>query len=233
MEFVSAIPLFGSVTNAAVIILGGAAGLALRRRLPADILELPVKGMGIFTVVLGISMAITTRSALIVAVSTAAGSVAGGLLDIEGRLGRLAGSLEKRFGNAADGFSSGFITASVLYCAGSMAVLGSFEEGLGGYPFLLLTKSTMDGLMSVALAASLGFGVIFSAAPVFLYQGMLTLAAAYIQPFMTDAAVTEMTAAGGLMLVAIGLNILSLTKIKSMDMLPGLVIAIALARVFL
>lgn len=233
MEFISAIPLFGSVTNAAVIILGGAAGLALRRRLPANILELPIKGMGIFTVVLGISMALTTRSALIVAVSTAAGSVAGGLLDIEGRLARLAAGLEKRFGNAADGFATGFITASVLYCAGSMAVLGSFEEGLGGYPSLLLTKSTMDGLMSVALAASLGFGVIFSAVPVFLYQGILTLAAAYIQPFMTGAAVTEMTATGGLMLVAIGLNILSLTKIKSMDMIPGLVVAVVLARIFL
>lgn len=233
MEFISAIPLFGSVTNAAVIILGGAAGLALRRRLPANILELPIKGMGIFTVVLGISMALTTRSALIVAVSTAAGSVAGGLLDIEGRLARLASGLEKRFGNAADGFATGFITASVLYCAGSMAVLGSFEEGLGGYPSLLLTKSTMDGLMSVALAASLGFGVIFSAVTVFLYQGILTLAAAYIQPFMTEAAVTEMTATGGLMLVAIGLNILSLTKIKSMDMIPGLVVAVVLARIFL
>lgn len=229
----SSIPLFGSITNAVVIVLGSIVGLALRRRLPAKILELPIQGMGIFTMALGVSMAITTRHMLVVVASITLGSVIGGFLDLDGRLRRATDRLEEYFGGSANGLSAGFITATVLYCTGSMTILGAFEEGLGGYPTLLLTKGTMDGLMSVALSASLGLGVLLSAVPVLLYQGALTLAASYIQPLMTEAALTEMTATGGLMLVAIGLNILSLTKIRSMDMVPGLVVAVVLAKFLL
>lgn len=231
MAPISVIPLFGSVTNAVVIILGSVLGLALRKRLPEKILELPVQGMGIFTVALGVSMAITTRHMLVVVASISLGSVIGSFLGIEDGLRRMTGRAEERLG--AGGLSAGFITATVLYCTGSVAILGSFEEGLGGFPSLLLTKSTMDGLMSVALSASLGLGVIFAAIPVLLYQGALTLAASYLRPVMTEAALTEMTATGGLMLVAVGLNILSLTKIRTMDMVPGLVVAVALAKFFL
>lgn len=233
MELFSAIPLFGSVTNAAAIIFGSLTGMLLRKRLPAKILELPMQGMGIFAATLGVSMAMTSRNMLIVIVSISIGSVAGSFLDIEGRLRRAADRLEERFAGGSNGLSAGFIAATVLYCTGSMAVLGAFEEGLGGYPSLLLAKSTMDGLASIALSASLGFGVLFSSLAVLLYQGTLTLAASYLQPLMTEAAVTEMTATGGLMLVAIGLNILSLTKIRSMDMIPALGAAILLARIFL
>lgn len=233
MEFMTGIPLFGSIANAFLIISGALIGLAVRKKLPPKILELPVQGMAIFVVSLGLSMSINTKQPLIVIASIAAGSVIGELLDLEGKLERGCGALESKFGESAKGFSSGFIAASLIYCTGSMAVLGSFEEGLGGYPSLLLAKGLIDGLTSIAIAASLGFGVIFASVPVFLYQGALTLAAVWIQPFMSEAAIQEMSSTGGLMLVAIGINLLGFMRIRVMNMLPGLVIAVILVQLFM
>lgn len=232
MEFFTHLPLFGSLANAAMIIVGALAGLLLRSRLPKKMMELPVQGMALFVISLGLSMAIKTQQPLIVIASIAGGSLAGELLDLEGLLERGSKALETKIGSAASGFSAGFITTSLIYCTGSMAVLGSFEEGLGGYPSLLIAKGLIDGLTSVAMAASLGFGVIFSAIPVFLYQGTLTLAAHWIQPFMSASAITEMSATGGLMLAAIGINLLGVMKIRAMNMLPGLAAAVALAQFF-
>ena len=216
-----------------MIICGASMGLLLRKKIPAKIMELPVQGMALFVFTLGAGMAIKTRQPLIVIASIAVGSLTGELLNIEGAFERWSLKLEQRLGDSAEGFASGFITTSLIYCTGSMAVLGSFEEGLGGYPSLLLAKGLIDGLTSVAMAASLGFGVIFSSIPVFLYQASLTLAAQWIQPFMSDAAIIEMSATGGLMLMAIGINLLALMRIRVMNMLPGLVIAVVLSRVFL
>ncbi|MPN50582.1 putative membrane protein YdfK [bioreactor metagenome] len=178
-------------------------------------------------------MSIKTEQPLIVIASIAVGSVIGELLDLEGKLEKGCASLESRIGDNAKGFSAGFIAASLIYCTGSMAVLGSFEEGLGGYPSLLLAKGLIDGLTSIAIAASLGFGVIFASVPVFLYQGTLTLAAGWIQPFMSQPAIIEMSATGGLMLVGIGINLLGFMKIRVMNMLPGLVIAVVLVQLFI
>lgn len=232
MEFLSHIPLFGSVANALMIITGALFGLAVRKKLPPKIMELPMQGIALFVVTIGVSMAIKTQNSIIVIASIAVGSIIGEMLGIENWCERQAKKIESKAGSAAEGFSTGFIAASLIYCTGSMAVLGAFEEGLGGYPSLLLTKGLIDGLTSVALAASLGFGVAFSSVPVFLYQGAMTIAASWIQPFMTEAAVMEMSATGGLMLMAIGINLLGFMKIRVMNMLPGLVAAIILVRIF-
>ena len=133
-------------------------------------------------------------------------------------------------GISGEGFTAGFVTTSLIYCTGSMAVLGAFEEGMGGFPSLLLAKGLIDGLTSVAMAASLGFGVIFSSMPAFISQGVLTLAATWIQPVMTPLAVTEMSATGGLMLMGIGINLLGLMKLRVMNMLPALVIAVLIVK---
>lgn len=233
MEFFTSLPLFGSIANALMIITGSLAGLLLRKKLPPKMLELPVQGMALFVFILGTGMALKTKQPLIVITSIALGSLAGELLNIEGAFERASKKLEKRLGDSAQGFSTGFITTSLIYCTGSMAVLGSFEEGLGGYPSLLIAKGLIDGLTSVAMAASLGFGVIFSSVPVFLYQGILTIAASWLQPFMSEAAIIEMSATGGLMLMAIGINLLGLMKIRVMNMLPGLVVAVIVVRCFL
>lgn len=233
MEMIDTIPMFGSFSNAAMIVVGGAAGIGLRRWIPERIMELPVQGMALLVVSLGISMAMKTQYLLVLVASITVGSLIGEIFDIEGRFERAAKRIEDRFTSQHGGFSVGFITATILYCTGSMGVLGAFEEGLGGYPLLLITKSMMDGFVAVAMGASLGFGVMLSAVPVLIYQGSLTLAASALQPFMSAAAVTEMTAAGGLMLAAIGLNLLKLVKIRVMNMVPALVVAIVLARLFL
>ncbi len=232
LEFLTGIPLFGSIANGLMIVMGALLGLALRSRLSQKMMELPVQGIALFVITLGISMAIGTKHPLIVIASIAAGSLAGELINIEGLIESASKKLEAKCGSGAQGFSVGFVTTSLIYCTGSMAVLGSFEEGLGGYPSLLLAKGLMDGLTAIAMAASLGFGVIFSSVPVFLYQGTLTVAASWLSPFMSEAAVCEMTATGGLMLMSIGLNLLGLMKIRAMNMLPGLIIAVVLVQLF-
>lgn len=233
MDYVETIPLFGSMVNAATIVIGGAAGLGLRRWIPAKILDLPMQGIFLLVAALGVSMAIKTDNILIQVAAIAAGSVVGELLDIEGWLTKGTQRLEACLSNSGNGLSTGFVAATILYCTGSMGVLGSFEEGLGGYPFLLLTKAMLDGLTSIALAASLGFGVLLSAISIFIYQGALTLAASTVQPLMTEVAVREMTSCGGLMLIAISLNMLKLTNIRVTNMLPALPAAVLLAKFFM
>ncbi len=231
MDYMSSVPLFGTIANALLITAGSAAGLLLRRHLPEKVAELPTQGMALFVITLGVGMAIKTLQPVVAVASIACGSLAGELLGMEAAFEAAARWFEKRFASGG-GFLSGFIAASLVYCTGSMAVLGSFEEGLGGYPSLLITKGLIDGMMSVAMAASLGFGVMLSAIPVFIYQGTLTLAAVWLQPFMSEAAVTEMSAAGGLMLMAIGLNLLGLTKIRVMNMLPAFLFAVFFVKLF-
>lgn len=233
MELVRSIPLFGSIVNLLAIAAGSLAGLMLKKHINEDIMKLPMQCLGMFSASIGIGMALKSQNMLIVVFSLCAGSIIGGLLDIDGRIERGAQRLQKKYSGLGSGFAQGFLSATLIFCIGSMGVLGSFEEGLGGYPSLLLTKSMMDGLMSVALSATLGIGVVFSAVPVFLYQGTLTLAARFIQPYMTEAATVEMTATGGVMLFGIGLTILGIVKMKLMDALPGLVIAVIMARIFI
>ena len=232
MKYLLSIPLFGSLVNALTIIVCGFAGSVLRSRVRADIMELPKQCLGLFPVVIGVGMALKTQNMLVVVFSLCVGSIIGGLIDIDGRIERMIERVQNKHKDLGSNFSQGFVTAMLIFCIGSMAVLGAFEEGLGGYPTLLLTKSMMDGLMSIALSATFGFGVIFSAIPVFLYQGGLTLAARVIQPYMTEAATIEMTATGGVMLLGVGLSILGLVKLKLMNALPGLVIAVVLVRLF-
>ena len=232
MKYLLSIPLFGSIVNALTIIVCGFAGSVLRSRVRADIMELPKQCLGLSSVVIGVGMALKTQNMLVVVFSLCVGSIIGGLIDIDGRIERMIERVQNKHKGLGSNFSQGFVTAMLIFCIGSMAVLGAFEEGLGGYPTLLLTKSMMDGLMSIALSATFGFGVIFSAIPVFLYQGGLTLAARVIQPYMTEAATIEMTATGGVMLLGVGLSILGLVKLKLMNALPGLVIAVVLVRLF-
>jgi len=232
LSFLRGIPLFGSLVNAFAIIVCGFAGYALRRFIREDIMELPKLCIGLFSAALGVGMALKTQNMLIVVFSLCGGSIIGGLLDIDGCLERFVQRLQSRHKELGSNFSQGLMSATLIFCIGSMAVLGAFEEGLGGYPNLLLTKSVMDGLVAIALAASFGVGVLFSSIPVFLYQGGLALAASVVQPYMTEAATVEMTATGGVMLFGIGLSILGLFKGKLMNALPGLVIAVVLARIF-
>jgi len=223
----------GTLINAGAIIIGSTIGLIIHSKLPERITTITFQGIGLFTIVLGVSMAMKTSNFLIMIVSIVSGSVIGEFLDLENVIDRFSGWIKSKTKFGDDKFSEGFITSSLLFCMGSMAILGAIEEGLGGNPNLLLAKSVLDGIASIVLAASLGVGVIFSAVPLLLYQGGITLFAGSLQHFLTDIIINELTAVGGLLLIGLGISLLEIKKLKIMNMLPSLLIVVILSYVFL
>lgn len=211
--------------NAGAVILGGLSGLLLGGRLKENHTKTIVSGLGICTMVIGITGAITTSNILIVILCLVLGTAIGELLQLERRLDSAGQWLKSKVGKHAGGrFTEGFVTASLLFCVGSMAIMGSFDAGLRGDNNTIFAKSALDGIMAITFAATMGLGVLFSAGSVFLYQGALTLLAGLIEPFLSQQAITEMSAVGGVMLIATGLNILGLGKdrIQVGNMLPAL-----------
>lgn len=224
--------MLGTVVNVAAVVAGSLVGLTLHARLPKRLSDIAFQAIGLFTLFFGVSMALKTQQVLILVFSIVGGSIIGELIDIDRHLSRfgewLKGGL--RIGSAR--FSEGLVAAFLLFCMGSMTVLGAVEEGTGKVPMLYYAKSLLDGFASIALSAALGVGVVFSAIPLLVYQGGLTLVAHLLGTALSGAIVAEMTAVGGLMLIGLGINILEIKKLKVSNMLPALVVAALLAWVF-
>ncbi|MBL7067543.1 MAG: DUF554 domain-containing protein [Candidatus Marinimicrobia bacterium] len=225
--------MLGTLINAATVILGSMIGLILHQRLPEKITTIVFQGIGLFTLFLGFTMAAKTNHYLIMIFSIVIGSIIGQLLSIDSALDRFSDYLKQKVRSDNDKFTDGLITAFLLFCMGSMTILGAFEEGLGGRPNLLLSKSILDGFSSVVLSAGLGIGVIFSVIPLLIYQGGLTLFAGWLGEFFNEIVINEMSAVGGLILIGLGINILEIKEIKVVNMLPGLLVAVILAYIFL
>ncbi|HPC05161.1 MAG TPA: DUF554 domain-containing protein [Anaerolineaceae bacterium] len=221
----------GTFINIATVIIGGTLGCLLGSRLPERIRQTVVTGLGLFTLAYGISMFIKTQNAIVVVLSLLIGIVLGELWNIEKGLNNLGTWLEVKVLNSTDEssqkrFIKGFLTASLLFCVGPMAILGSVQDGLTGDYQLLVVKSILDGFAALAFAASMGVGVLFSIIPVLLYQGGITLLAIQAQSFFTEAMITEMSAVGGVILLAIGIGgLLELKPIRTANFLPALVLA--------
>jgi uncharacterized membrane protein YqgA involved in biofilm formation len=221
----------GTLINIATVIIGGTLGCLLGSRLPERVRQTVVTGLGLFTLAYGISMFIKTQNAIVVVLSLLIGIVLGEWWNIEKGLNNLGTWLEVKVLNSTDEssqkrFIKGFLTASLLFCVGPMAILGSVQDGLTGDYQLLVVKSILDGFASLAFAASMGVGVLFSIIPVFLYQGGITLLAVQAQSFFTEAMITEMSAVGGVILLAIGIGgLLELRPIRTANFLPALVLA--------
>jgi len=183
-----------------------------------------MQAIGLGIVLIGLKMAITSEEVIFVLISMVLGAWLGGAVDIEGMLHRIGLRIQQRFGslNGGNNIAKAFVTSTLLYCAGAMSIVGSIESGLTGNHDILYTKSLLDGIISIMLAATLGIGVIFSAISVFLYQGILTLAASHLGNILTVFVINEIKAAGGLIILAIGLNILEITKIKVGNLLPAI-----------
>ncbi len=230
--FFQHVPVSGSVLNAAAIVLGGLAGLLLHSRLSQRFITITFQGLGLFTLFLGFLMAQRTQSVLIMVFSIVGGSLLGEWFDLDKRLNRLAEWTKAKIRSKNEKFTEGFVAASLLFCVGSMAILGAIEEGMGEYPRLFITKSFMDLMASAAMGASLGVGVVFSAFPVLVYQGSLTLLAEGVQRVMSPQVIEEVSAVGGLMLLGIGLAILEIKRVKVINMLPALLLAGVLASFF-
>jgi len=223
----------GTLINVGAVIAGSLVGLFFHARLPKRFTTVAFQGIGLFTLFIGFTMAAKTKSLLVLVFSIVLGAITGELLDIDRLLNRFGGWLKVRLKSDNERFAEGLVTAFLLFCMGSMTVLGAIEEGLGGRPNLLAAKSVLDGFASLALAASLGIGVLFSVIPLLLYQGGLTLLAGSLHAVMSDVVVNEVSAAGGLILIGLGITILEIKQLKVLNMLPALVFAGVLAAVFL
>jgi len=222
--------LIGTILNIVTVLIGGGLGVVLGQRLPERMRETVLHGLGLVTLVVGIHLTLETRNILIVLGSVLIGAILGEWWRIDVGLERLSEMLRARVARRASAqsmahFTEGFVTASLVFCVGPMTILGSIQDGLTGDYSLLAIKSVLDGFAALAFASSLGIGVLFSALTILVYQGALTLAAGLAQNLFTDAMVAEMTAAGGVMILAIGLLLLDVRRIRVANLLPALLIA--------
>ncbi|MCD6330063.1 MAG: DUF554 domain-containing protein [Candidatus Cloacimonetes bacterium] len=224
--------MIGTFVNVGAVILGSTIGIILRKKLPEKLTTIAFQAIGLFTIFLGITMAFKTEHYLILIFSLILGSIIGQLIDIDAWLTKISESLKKKWHSKNDKFSEGLVTAFLLFCMGSMTILGAIEEGLGGNPNLLLTKSLLDGFASIALAAALGIGVMLSVIPLLVYQGGLTLCARLFEQSVTLPIINELTAVGGIILIGLGISILEIKKLKVINMLPSLVIVVILTIIF-
>jgi uncharacterized membrane protein YqgA involved in biofilm formation len=216
--------VLGTIVNCLSIIAGSLVGLCFKNGIPEKYNQTVMHAISLCVVLIGIKMALGCDDILVIIGSLAIGSLFGEWVGIEAYLERLARFLGNKFSKDSGTFSTGFVTASLLFCVGSMAVVGSLESGFSGNHTTLFAKSTLDGIASIVLCSSLGIGVMFSAIPVLIYQGSITLLAGVLKPFLIPAVVSQMSAAGGLLIVAIGLNMLREKKIKVGNMLPAIFI---------
>jgi uncharacterized protein len=216
----------GTLINTATVIVGSTVGTFLRSRFPDRVRQMVMWGVGLVSLVIGLQMSLSTKNILIVLGSLLTGGIIGELIGLEEGLKKVGDKLQAKLSTEKDStFSKGFVTSSLLFCVGPMTILGSIQDGLSGDYTLLATKSILDGFASLALAASMGWGVLFAALTVLIYQGSLTLGAGLVQTLLTEPMVAEMTATGGTLILAIGLNLLDLTAIRVANFLPGLVVA--------
>ncbi len=220
--------MIGTITNAAAIVAGGLVGVLLRRGIPDPVKETVMQGLGLSVLLIGVQMSLKTENILLVLISLVVGGAIGQFIDIEKYLARLGVRLEARFGGGDRKFARAFVSASLIYCVGAMAVVGSIEDGLNGDPSILMAKAALDGVSAVIFSSTMGIGVIFSAAPVFLYQGAITLLADTFKNLLTGDVIKELTATGGLLIVAIAVNLLGIKEIKVGNLLPSLVLVVGL-----
>ncbi len=221
----------GTFLNVGTVLVGGCLGLLLGKRVPERIRETVLKGLGLLTLVVGMQMALKTGNVLILMGSVLLGGIVGEVIGIQGGVDRLGAALEARFSAGGDGrFREGFITASLVFCVGPMAVMGAIQDGLQGDYHLLAIKSMLDGFAALAFAAALGMGVLFSAATVLFFQGGISLGAGWLEGLLSEAMVAEMTASGGLMVLGIGFAILDLMHPRVANFLPALAIAPLLVK---
>jgi len=218
--------LTGTLLNVATVLIGSTLGTVLGQRLPDKMRQTVLHGLGLVTLVVGLRMALGTANILIVMGSVLVGGILGEWWHIEEGLQALGDMLQQRIRIGTAGtLAQGFVTASLIFCVGPMTILGSIRDGLVGDYSLLAIKSLLDGFAALALASSLGIGVIFSALTVLVYQGLLTILASLVQVAMSQAMITEMTATGGVIIMGIGLVLLDIRRIRVANFLPGIFIA--------
>jgi len=226
--------MLATIINALAILAGSLLGLFLRKGIQERYQKIIFTAAGLTSLTIGIQMALKTSHILAFAIALIIGGILGTILDIEGAVLGFGERLKRRFAKNFESstFAEGFLSASVLYCSGAMAIIGSFKAGTEGDYSIILTKSVLDGCMSIIFAGAMGPGVVFSALPVLVYQGFLTIASVWVKPFVTNIMLAELTGIGGAFVIMIGLSLLDIKKFKTGDFLPALVVTVLLVLAF-
>jgi len=220
------VALSGTLLNAATVLVGGLVGTALGDRLPARLRENVVRGVGLFTLAMGTKFAIDTTNLLFMLGAILLGGIIGSLAGVDTRLNQLGETLQRRFSRGTTStVAEGFVTASIVFCVGPLTFLGSIQNGLTGDASLLTVKSVLDGFTAIALAATLGWGVLLTIPLILIYQGGLALGASLFAGLLTDLQLREMSAVGGLLIIGVGLKLLAIRDVKVADFLPAILVS--------
>jgi uncharacterized membrane protein YqgA involved in biofilm formation len=224
--------MIGTFVNAGAVLVGGTVGLLLKKNMPKRVTTIYFQAIGLFTLAIGISMVYKMQNILIVVSSLAIGSLLGEWWNLDSGAGKLSDYFKRKFRIGSDKFSEGLITAFLLFCIGSMTIIGAIQEGTGGSSDLLMTKSLMDGFSAILLASAFGVGVLVSVVPLLVFQGGITLLAMYASSFFTNEIIQGLTSVGGILLIGLGINILEIKKLRIMNMLPALIVVAILLWLF-
>ncbi|MBN1836351.1 MAG: DUF554 domain-containing protein [Spirochaetales bacterium] len=222
--------MIATVVNCATVIVGSLLGLLLHTKINESFKRVVYVGAGMISLILGIKMGLVTTRIVFMALALILGGILGEWWNVDGGILRLGELLKKRFAKRETGkdFAGGFLNASVLFCVGAMTLVGAFKAGAEGNYDLIFTKSVMDGFMAIMLTAAMGIGVAFSAITILVYQGGITLLAGVLKPLVSELLLGELTAVGGVLVIMIGLNLLGLTKLKTANYVPALLVTIGL-----
>lgn len=222
----------GVIVNAVTIIICGIIGVTFKAGIPDRFNERIMHGIGLCVLVLGIVGVMTLENSIVMIVSVLLGTIVGESLRIEERINNAVKNLEKRLKHLKyiNGLGDGFIAATMIFCVGSMAIVGSLESGLLGNHSTLYAKSILDGIIAILLGSSLGAGVILSSIPVLIYQGAITLLASTMEPYLGSAVINEVVVVGSLLLIGLGLNMLDITELKLMNYVPAMIIPVIIMQ---
>ena len=222
----------GTIANSLAIIVGSSLGIIFHREFPQKIKAIIFEAIGLSIIIIGIQMALKVEDLLVFIFSILIGGIIGEAIDLEKHFENFGNLLKEKIGSENKRFTHGFLTSSLLFCVGSMAIVGSLNDGLRGDHSLLFTKSILDGFTSLALASTYGIGVLFSFIPILLYQGGITILSVQLQGLLSNLLVAQLTAVGGVLILGLGINLLEIKKIKITNLLPSLLIVIILSLIF-
>lgn len=232
LEIFKTIPAGGTIFNCIAVVIGSLIGLIAGRFIPEKTNDTIFNCLGLFTIYVGINMTLKTEHSIAVLLSLVLGTVTGEILGIETKLNSLGDTLKAKLQTSNAKFTEGFVSATLLFCVGSMAIIGAIEDGLRHNPEILMTKGIMDCIAGSMFAGAYGVGVMFSVVPMFIYQGAITLGASWAESVITESMYANISGLGGLMIMGIGLNMMKITRLKLGDMLPGLVYVVFFTMIF-
>lgn len=218
--------MLGTIVNSGAIIAGSLLGILLRKGIKEEYKNTIMDGINLSVIVIGIMGAIKSENIILVIISMVIGGIIGEIIGVENKLDGLGNKLQKTFAKGDSNFTKGFVTTSLIYCIGAMAIIGSLESGIAGNHETLFAKSILDGISAIVFASTLGVGVAFSAVSVFIYQGSITLLSSSVKDLLTPEVINEMSAIGGILIMAIGLTMSGIKKIKIGNLLPAIFIPV-------